>query len=138
LGVAGTTPIDQALITRILDYLEPVIRKQLDPTPGIFNPIYEQKLRDWRAGTQKDLTERWMGKAIGTLPPNPLDWGPNVRQTELSDVTNAVGNAVNQALAGAADVVGKGLILVAIGGLMLMGVRLLFREPAVIVQPGAA
>lgn len=142
LGVPDSTPIDDALITRLLDYLEARLRKPtdqggIDPSPGMFNPIFEQKLRDWRAGTEKDLRERWLGRPIGSLPPNPLDWGPNVRQPgSVADLIT--GGLVGEALAGAADIVGKGLILLAIGGVMILGVRLLFREPSLVVQRGGA
>lgn len=134
LGVASSTLIDQGLITRILNYLEERIRREWpDPiAPGAFNPIYEQKIRDWRAATDNAL-HKYLGVPIGSLPPSPLDWDPSVRQPEgaLDLVT---GGAIGEALAGAADIVGKGLILLAIGGVMFMGSWLLFREPPVIIQ----
>lgn len=133
LGVPESTPIDQALITRILDYLEARVRAEWDPTPGIFNPPYEQRIRDWRAATENAL-RKYMGAPVGQLPPNPLEWDPSVRQPELGDIGSVVGAAVDQALAGAADIVGKGLILVVVGGLVLMGAWLMFREPSVVIQ----
>lgn len=93
LGLKADQKIDDATIKKVLDYLEKEVRKQGDPTPGIFNPIYEQTIRDWRAATQKDLTEQWSGKLLGALPASPLSWGPNVAQGDIFKPGTVLGDS---------------------------------------------
>lgn len=105
LGLSSGKKIDDPTIKTILDYLEKEVRKQGDPTPGVFNPIYEQAVRDWRAATQKDLTERWKGKTLGTLPANPLEWGPNVKQGDIFKEGTLIGDSpVGQSLRSIQDI----------------------------------
>ncbi len=132
LGVPESTPIDENIERGIIGYLEPIVRREYpDPVAsGVFNPIYEQKIAWWREGIDKALRDNWWGKPVGQLPPNPLDWGPSVKQASTDDV----GDLVSGWVASIADIVGKGLILVGIGGLLLMGAWLMFREPPVVIQ----
>lgn len=139
LGVPPSTPLDQALVTRILDYLEARVRAQsplpFDPT-GISRLVYEQKIRDWRAATENAL-RGWIGQPVGSLPPNPQDFGAGIRQPDDPGsflFGTGGGSLVGDVLGGVADIVGKGLLLVAIGAVILMGAWLLFREPAVVIQ----
>lgn len=107
LGLKAGQKIDDATITKILDYLEREVRKQGDPTPGIFNPIYEQTIRDWRAGTEKDLRAKWSGKLLGSLPASPLSWGPNVAQGDLLKKGTLLGDSpIGESLRGIQGIVG--------------------------------
>lgn len=117
LGVAPATPLDQALITRILDIAEAAIRRDPSMSPGIWRPDVEQAIRDWRASTENAL-RKLIGVAVGSIPNdlsqlapqgNPLGSG-----TWLGDATSGV-------LAGLGDALGRGVLMAAILGVIILG-----------------
>ncbi len=127
------------MITRILDYLEQRIRQGLAgnavwqlPGGGL---LVEQKIRDWRSSTENALRQ-WLGRPVGELP-NDLSTLGGARQADdlwTFAVGTGGGSLVGDVLSGVGDIVGKGLLLVVIGGMMFMGAWMLFREPGVVIQ----
>lgn len=138
LGVPGSTLLDQSMITRILDYAQQRIREQVtlpvDPT-GLTLLVFEQKMRDWRSSTENAL-RKLIGQPVSSIPNDLAQLAGAKQPDDLGSLAlgTGAGSLVADALAGVGDIVGKGLILIGIGGLMLMGAWMLFRDPPVIVQ----
>lgn len=124
LNVDPNTPLDQALITRILDFAEAAIRKPrdqggTDPTPGVWNPLFEQAVRDWRASTENAL-RKLIGQAIGTIPNNLAELAP--QGNPLGQGT-LLGDATAGIAAGIGDAVSHGAVLGGIVVLIILGLR---------------
>jgi hypothetical protein len=118
LGVPDSTPLDQALITRILDYLEAEIRKDPSMSPGVFNPFVEQAIRDWRASLENAL-RKLIGTAVGSLPGDLT--GAYAPQGNPLGPGSLLGGAAGELIAGLGDAVGRGVLLAAILGAIILG-----------------
>lgn len=98
LGVDPNTPLDQALITRILDIAEAAIRKDPGMSPGIWNPLVEQAIRDWRASTENAL-RKLIGTAVGSIPNDLATIAPQGNPfgsgTLFGDIGASIGDAVS-------------------------------------------
>ena len=113
LGVDPSTPLDQALITRILDYAERELRKDPRMLPGIYNPLVEQAIRDWRASTENAL-RKLIGVAVGSISGNLAEYAPQGDPFGSGTWLGGIGADIG-------DAVGRGVLLAAILGLVILG-----------------
>lgn len=123
LGVDPATPLDQALITRILNIAEAAIRRDPSMSPGIYNPIVEQTIRDWRASTENAL-RKLIGSAVGSVPNDLSTIAP---QGNPLGAGTWAGDVVSGVAAGIGDAVSHGALLAAILVAILLGAWMVLR-----------
>lgn len=117
LGIAPSTPVDQAIITRILDYAERELRKRPEMMPGVWNPVIEQAIRDWRASTENAL-RKYLGAAVGSIPNDLATLAP---QGDPFGQGTLLGGLATDVLGGVGELVGRGALLLAILALVVLG-----------------